>query len=230
METIWDRPERAARGPRAAHSRDDVAAAAVALADAEGLEAVSMRRVAAALGAGTTSLYRYLKSKDELLDLMVDAVARQLDLPERTGEWRTDLRALAAATRAAMLGHPWLPMVVAARPNLGPGMLRWSEAWFGAAERAGLTADEVFGLAATVQTFVHGAVMRQLAEREAGLDLGTWMAAQGRYGDSIIAGGAYPALIRIMVEAKTPHLADRHEQVFLSGLEHILDGYEPAGA
>ena len=227
MEPIWSRPERAPRGPRPAHSRDEVAAAAVRLADAEGLDAVSMRRVAAVLGAGTTSLYRYLKSKDELLDLMVDAVARQLDLPRRTGEWRADLRALAAATRAAGLAHPWLPMVIAARPNLGPGMLRWSEAWFAAADGAGRSADEVFGLVGTVQTFVHGSVMRELAEREAGLELGSWMAAQGSYGDSIISGGAYPALIRIMVEAKTPHRADRHDRIFAEGLEHVLDGYRP---
>jgi AcrR family transcriptional regulator len=227
MESIWDRPERAARGPRPGHSRDEVAAAAVRLADAEGLDAVSMRRVAAELGAGTTSLYRYLRSKDELLDLMADLVARQLELPGRTGEWRADLRALATVTRAAMLSHPWLPLVIAARPNIGPGMLAWLEAWFGAAGRAALDADEVFGLAATVQTFVHGSVMRQLAEQEAGLQLGAWMAAQGSYGDAVIAGGAYPALIRIMVEAKTPHLEDLHERVFFDGLEHILDGYEP---
>jgi AcrR family transcriptional regulator len=227
MDSIWDRPERAARGPRPAHSRDEVAAAAVCLADADGLDALSMRRVAAVLGAGTTSLYRYLKSKDELLDLMVDSVARQLDLPGQTGDWQADLRALATATRGVMLGHPWLAMVVAARPNLGPGMLRWNEAWFGAAGGTGLSADGVFGLVATVQTFVHGSVMRQLAEQEAGLQLGPWMAAQGSYGDSIIASGAYPALIRIMIEAKTPHLADRHDRIFFEGLEHVLGGYRP---
>jgi Tetracyclin repressor-like, C-terminal domain len=91
------------------------------------------------------------------------------------------------------------------------------------------SADEVFGLVATVQTFVHGSVMRQLAEQEAGLQLGSWMAAQGSYGDSIISGGAYPALIRIMVEAKTPHLADLHDRIFFEGLEHVLDGYRPGG-
>jgi AcrR family transcriptional regulator len=227
MEPIWARPERAARGPRPAHSRDEVAAAAVRLADAEGLDAVSMRRVAAALGAGTTSLYRYVKSRDELLDLMVDAAVRQVGLPGRTGEWRADLRALAVATRAAMLGRPWLPAVIAARPGLGPGMLRWNEAWFGAAEGTGLDADEVFGLVATVQIFVHGSVMRQLAGQQSGLDLGAWMAAQGAYGDAIIAGGAYPAFIRIMLEAKTPHRADLDDHVFAEGLEHVLDGYQP---
>ena len=71
---IWARPERAAKGPAPSRSRAQIAAAAVQLADDEGLEAVSMRKVAAALGIGAASLYRYIESKDELYELMVDHV------------------------------------------------------------------------------------------------------------------------------------------------------------
>ncbi|GLW07047.1 TetR family transcriptional regulator [Microtetraspora sp. NBRC 13810] len=225
MEPIWNRPERAARGPRPAHSRDAVAAAGVRVADTEGVEAVSMRRVAAEPGAGTASLYRYLTGKDELFDLMVDAVMRAEEPPERTGEWRADLRALAAGSRAVMLRHPWLPMLVAARPNLGPGSLRWMESWYGAVDGFGLDADEMLALVGTVQIFVHGAVTRELAEREAGFDFASRMAAQGAYGDAVIAGGAYPTLIRIMVEAEGPHRPDRHDRAFADGLERVLDGH-----
>ena len=71
---IWDRPERAARGPAPSLSREEIATAAVTLADARGIEAVSMRALAVELGVGATSLYRYVARKDELIELMVDAV------------------------------------------------------------------------------------------------------------------------------------------------------------
>src|SRR6202167_3531352 len=91
---IWARPERAAKGPAPSRSRAQIATAAVELADAEGLEAVSMRRVATALGIGAASLYRYLESKDELYDLMVDHVeGEDGPPPPLTGDWRADLSA-----------------------------------------------------------------------------------------------------------------------------------------
>ena len=94
-DVIWMRPERAATGRPAGHSRDEITAAAVAIADRDGLDAVSMRRVAADLGTGAASLYRYLETREDLLDLGVQA-------------------------RAIMRRHPWLPPLLASRPVLGP--------------------------------------------------------------------------------------------------------------
>ncbi|MFI6319940.1 TetR/AcrR family transcriptional regulator [Nonomuraea sp. NPDC050556] len=222
MDVIWNRPERNARGPKPAHTRDEVAEAGVRVADAEGIDAVSMRRVATELGVGVASLYRYLTSKDDLLDLMVDAAMRAQDPPPRSGEWRADLRALAEAGRALMLRHPWLPPVAAARPNLGPGSLRWMEAWYQAIDGHGLSADEMLVSVTTVQLFVQGAVTSEVAAR--GLDFDAWLAAQGDYGDSIIRDGAYPATIRVMVEARGPHESGRGEKAFTRGLEQLLDG------
>ncbi|WP_406240728.1 TetR/AcrR family transcriptional regulator [Streptomyces anulatus] len=107
--TVWSRPERGARGPAPERSRTQIAAAALALADAEGLAAVSMRALAQRLGTGPASLYRYVGSRDELLDLMADAVAGELDLSGATGgDWLEDLVGLALQSRDAHVRHPWL--------------------------------------------------------------------------------------------------------------------------
>ncbi|MFI7237194.1 TetR/AcrR family transcriptional regulator [Streptomyces cyaneofuscatus] len=107
--TVWSRPERGARGPAPERSRCEITAAALALADAEGLAAVSMRALAQRLGTGPASLYRYVGSRDELLDLMADAVAGELDLSAApSGDWLGDLVGLALQSKAAHARHPWL--------------------------------------------------------------------------------------------------------------------------
>ncbi|MFG2178068.1 TetR/AcrR family transcriptional regulator [Streptomyces abikoensis] len=117
---IWLRPERAAVGRPAERSRAEITSAAIALADREGLDAVSMRRVAAQLGTGAASLYRYVATRDDLLDLMTDATASEYELNEPGGDWRADLLTVARQTRRIMRRHPWLPGLIATRPALGP--------------------------------------------------------------------------------------------------------------
>ncbi|MGW0434955.1 TetR/AcrR family transcriptional regulator [Micromonospora sp. NPDC003197] len=117
---IWMRPEQALVGRPAERSRVEITAAAVKVADREGLEAVSMRRVAAALGTGAASLYRYVATRDDLLDLMTDSVAAEYDRPTPTGDWQADLLAIAHQARQIMRRHPWLPTLVITRPTLGP--------------------------------------------------------------------------------------------------------------
>jgi AcrR family transcriptional regulator len=118
---IWMRPAQAAVGRPAERSRAEITAAAVALADREGLDAVSMRRVAAALDTGAASLYRYVNTRDDLLDLMIDSTANEYDLPDPTGDWQADLLTIARQAREIMRRHPWLPSQVMTRPTLGPG-------------------------------------------------------------------------------------------------------------
>src|SRR6266700_1877830 len=143
-EVIWMRPERPARGPAPAYSRDQITAAAIKIADADGLDALSMRRVARELGAGTMSLYRYVRNKDDLLELMVDAVLGET-IPEdfaRTGDWRADLRALARLMRAGMTCHPW----ILARPDplsFGPNTFRVSETILSCVDGIGLSIDQM---------------------------------------------------------------------------------------
>jgi AcrR family transcriptional regulator len=118
--SIWMRPERAAVGRPAQHSRAEITAVAVEIADREGLDAVSMRRVAAELGTGAASLYRYVETREELLDLMTDATGAEYALPAPTGDWVADLVAVGEQSRAILRRHPWLPGLVMTRPVIGP--------------------------------------------------------------------------------------------------------------
>ncbi|MBT0772706.1 TetR/AcrR family transcriptional regulator C-terminal domain-containing protein [Kineosporia sp. J2-2] len=130
---IWKRSERGARGPAPEHSRASIAAAAIGLADAEGLKAVSIRRVASAVGSAPASLYRYLASRDELLALMADAAIGTLELPATpTGQgWRHDVLTIARLLRQAYREHPWLlELVMSGRLNtamLGPSTIDYTE-------------------------------------------------------------------------------------------------------
>jgi AcrR family transcriptional regulator len=137
-QPIWTRSERGARGPAPEHSRASIAAAAVELAQVEGLKAVSMRRVAAAVGLAPASLYRYVATRDELIAVMADACIGALELPATpTGNgWRRDLLDIAQALRGTYREHPWLlELVMSGRLNpatLGPATIDFTERLLGA--------------------------------------------------------------------------------------------------
>ena len=122
-QLIWMRPERAGVGRPAQRSRAQITAAAVAIADAEGLDAVSMRRVAADLGTGAASLYRYVETREDLLDLMADAIGAEQSYPPPSGDWLADLVAVGEQTRMIMRRHRWLAGLIFTRPVLGPNGL-----------------------------------------------------------------------------------------------------------
>ena len=120
MDSIWMRPERATAGRPAQYSRAAITAAALAIADADGLDAVSMRRVAAELGTGAASLYRYVETRDELLDLMTDATGAEYELAPPTGDWLADLIAVGEQARVVLRRHRWLAGLIVTRPVIGP--------------------------------------------------------------------------------------------------------------
>ncbi|MEV7547743.1 TetR/AcrR family transcriptional regulator [Streptomyces sp. NPDC089915] len=197
-EVIWARPQRAGRGPRPAHSRDSIAAEAVRIADAEGIEAVSMRRVAAGIGAGTMSLYNYVPRKEDLYELMVDAAGAEYDLTPPTGDWRADLLALARQTRTLMHRHPWLPRLLSPVYGFSPHALRYLEHSLACLEPLEVSGGEKLELVAaingTVATFVAG----ELATAERARSL-PWSEAaeQGvrtSWLGSRLATGEYPRL------------------------------------
>ncbi|MDR3083575.1 MAG: TetR/AcrR family transcriptional regulator, partial [Streptomyces sp.] len=126
-EVIWARPERTGRGPKPARSRADIAAAAVRIADAEGIDTVSMRRVAAELGCGTMSLYNYVPRKEDLYELMVDAVGGEHELWEPSGDWRADMFRVARQTRGLLRRHPWLVRLMSGLYGFSPNALRYLE-------------------------------------------------------------------------------------------------------
>jgi AcrR family transcriptional regulator len=119
-EVIWLRPERAGRGPAPEHSRAGITDAAVGLADAGGLAAASMRRVAEAAGTRPASLYRYVRNRDELLALMADRVAAEVVHPEPSGDPVADLVVVARGIVTAYLRHPWMLEIATAGVTPGP--------------------------------------------------------------------------------------------------------------
>ncbi|MEV4538416.1 TetR/AcrR family transcriptional regulator [Asanoa sp. NPDC049518] len=125
-QPIWTRPERGRRGPAPGHTRNEIVAAAIALADAEGLSAVSMRAVATALDTTAGSLYRYLSSRDDLLDLMTDhAVGELRPYPQRQGDWLDQLQALAQRQLDLHRRHRWLGELIQRPTSAGPETLDW---------------------------------------------------------------------------------------------------------
>src|ERR1700728_4331221 len=108
------------RGPRPRHRREDVVRAAVALADSDGLDAVTFRALAARLGTGVMSLYNYVPDKQALVYDMAELVSAELDLPAPTGDWRADMHVLARQQRAVAHRHPWLITTLSHLQPLGP--------------------------------------------------------------------------------------------------------------
>jgi AcrR family transcriptional regulator len=159
---VWDLPEPPGR-PAASLSRAAIVAAAIALADAEGAGALTMRRVAADLGSSTPmSLYRYVGSKDGLVDLMLDAVYGEVALPPAPGgDWRADLEALTQRTWAVIVAHLWFGELVHTRPPLGPNALRYFDFRFAVLD--GLDALTMTRITAALDSHLIGSAL-QLAE------------------------------------------------------------------
>jgi AcrR family transcriptional regulator len=225
---IWDRPERAARGPVPSHSRQEIAIAAVKLADSQGIEAVSMRSLAVELGVGATSLYRYVARKDELIELMVDAVMGNDLQFEISGDWRQDLGAFAHGLRAMILRHPWMAVPSAGLRNFGPNTAELYERVLSTIDGRGLEIDEMLVMVETLDAFVRGRAFEELSEQEAvrrsGLDQEQWMETQFPYIQRLVESGRYPLLTRVVFDAQAPHDPDRLKHGFDLGLERVLDG------
>lgn len=155
---IWAQPEPGSRKPR--FTREQIAATALAIADAEGFEAVSMRRVAAELDAGTMTLYSYVRTKDDLLALMHDAIMAEVIVPpgELPSGWRPALTEIARRTRTALLRHPWsLSSLQAAQP--GPNAMRRFEQYLAVLADSGLDTAAKFDLLTLVNSYVFGNTM-----------------------------------------------------------------------
>ncbi|WP_405636772.1 TetR/AcrR family transcriptional regulator [Streptomyces sp. NBC_01178] len=218
--TVWSRPERGARGPAPERSRAQLTAAAVALADEEGLAAVSMRALAQRLGTGPASLYRYVGSRDELLDLMADAVAAELDLSGPLGgDWLEGLVGLALQSRAAHVRHPWLADLNDRRGEvLGPHAIDYLDhalAVLAPAPGSAARKLEAIGLL--------GALAALFARRE-GLPAGDDPSARAARLAEAAADGRHPHLLAALIAAGAPPQpspADR-DALFVRLLRRLL--------
>lgn len=217
-EVIWLRPEGASVGRPAHRSRAEITAAAVAIADREGLEAVSMRRVAAELGTGAASLYRYLDTREDLLDLMSDSTGAEYVYAARSGDWLADLTALGEQGRAIIRRHPWLVSLILTRPTLGPNGLVLLE------HALEILVPHPASLAAKLEAF---AMLNTITAVFVQFELADGSAAQQRnaaYLQHAVASGEHPRLASLLAQAPAAAAAqaDRYADIVARTLTGLL--------
>src|SRR3954469_10787125 len=185
IAAAWGVKSPATKGPKPGLSLARIVAAGVRVADAEGLDAVSMNRVAKELGASSMSLYRYVDSKDELLALMIDAALGEVPALPPEGDWRARLERWAWATVRAMRAHPWATQAPVAGPPLAPHAVAWFEDALAALAGTGLTEAEKPSVVLMLSGYVshHVTVTAQVAESF----LGDGDAAMRGYADTLRA-------------------------------------------
>jgi AcrR family transcriptional regulator len=235
MELLWGERKRSTRGPRPGLTVDRIARAAIELADAAGLEALSMRRVADQLGVGAMSLYTYVPGKAELLDVMLDTVLGEIRAPEDGGGWRAGLEHWAREDWSLYHRHPWMLQVAGTRALLGPNELARYDGTLHALADTGLSGREMVLVTSVVAGYVRGAAQGAVeaahAERRTGLSDDQWWAARAplleRYYDperyptitSVEASGAFQPT-GSGAEYNLQHALDSFE----FGLQRVLDG------
>ncbi|MCS0635942.1 TetR/AcrR family transcriptional regulator [Streptomyces sp. LP05-1] len=218
LELLWGTAERPTRGPKRGLTLERIVTAAVEVADAEGLEAVSMRRLSAELGVGTMSLYRYVPGKAELLDLMLDHLQTPPpDAPRPAdGDWRAAVELMARAELALLRRHPWLLKVNEARTVLGPGTLRSFEASLRGLRGMGLSDPETISVVISVHAFVSGIARLEAdtaaAVRESGMAIDQFWKRQE------------PFLVQAMESGEFPTMAGLSEDSFSYEFDHFEFG------
>jgi AcrR family transcriptional regulator len=224
--TIWERLDRPARGPKPTLTHDRIAASAIEIADEHGFDAVSMRRLADRLGVAAMALYRYVSSKNDVFELMIDAAHAEITLPPESG-WRTLARSYAEQMRAVGLRHPWLIESLARTPNaLTPSIVSIVEQALISVDGLGLDIDSMMAVFGTVTAFVRGATGGEVAQRAVMRNQG-WTSEQDArlaylpYVRWLMETGRYPTLTRYIVGGSNKDDAQWH---FEFGLECVLDG------
>jgi len=233
LDLLWGRQEAGRRGPKARFTADDVVAAAIAIADAEGLAALSMRRVADALGVSPMSLYTYVPSKAELMDLMFDrALGATADPDDSVVGWRARLAFIARQRWALVELHPWFLDLALHRPPLGPNVLRKVDVMLGALGATGLHEEEMALVAEALQNYVTGAQQSARdardAEAQSGLTDAQWIDLLRPQLEQHVDAEAYPALARRKAAGRPGRAVSQDERTarFEFGLERVLDGLE----
>lgn len=220
------------RGPKPSRSVDEVVLAAIGIADAEGLPALSVRRVAEALKLSPMSLYTYVPSKAELVDLMLDRVSAEIEDPGPSLEgWRARLEHLARQRWALAQRHPWIMQVGTHRPPLGPNVLARAEAALQAIDGVGLDDAEMNLVNGLMVNYVRGAVRAALEAREveaqSGITDQQWWARNAQLLEGLIEPARYPITVRIGERAKAAQEGGLDPQRhFDFGLQRVLDGIE----
>ena len=219
----------------AALSRDEIVRTAIKVADAEGPDAISMRRIARELNAGTMSLYWHVASKEELVDLMIDTVQGEQRAPEPSGDWRADLRALTRNARAALHRHPWMVDFIGGRPPIGPKALQNVERALASLDGLGLDKVTAMTIVMTVTTYALGAALREAQEASGERYLEQQFAdVTDEERDAMLADfvariratGRYPHMAALIASGVDPDAPETRNERFEFGLDCLLDGIE----
>jgi AcrR family transcriptional regulator len=248
LDLLWGRRERGKRGPRPGLSADAIVEAAVRLADAEGLDGVSMARVAAELGFTTMSLYRYVASKDELLQLMWNASALGAESLVIEGDgWRSRLRQWALVQRDMIDRHPWVTQMPMATPPMAPNSLHFVERGLQTLDETGLSDDDKLRVMGLLSSFtlsearMANDAARAIAAAQAAAQAGAGAEAGAEAGAADAGAGppmSFEGVLRQLVDERTyPRLhrlawtppagpePTEYEQ-FMFGIDLILDGVQ----
>ncbi|MEU1309095.1 TetR/AcrR family transcriptional regulator C-terminal domain-containing protein [Streptomyces cinnamoneus] len=223
-------PSSAGRAADGELTQERIVRAAVAIADAEGLAALSMRGVAARLGVAAMSPYRHVTSKDDLVFLMADAVLAEMSYPrDAPSGWRGRLERGARALWAVHRAHPWLAQIAPlTRPLALPHLIAYSDWMLGALDGHGLDPATMFNLNALIYSYVQGTAVQLEREAQAqsatGLSEEQWMDSQAAAFDALVASGAYPAFTKVVGSFGESGYDLDLDAVFELGLTSMLDG------
>jgi AcrR family transcriptional regulator len=214
-------PARRGPGRPARIDRDQVLRAALDLADRNGLEAVTMQRVARAVGAEPMSLYRHVRNKDDMLDGLVDIVFARIDVPTADEPWREAMRRRATSARQVLRRHPWALGLLESRSQPGPANLAHHEAVLANLFRAGFSPAAAVRAYNLVDSYVYGFALQEhtlpIADPDDLVEVAPEMLAQ-------YAAGKYPNLAAVATELVASGF--RYGDEFEPGLDLILEGLE----
>jgi TetR/AcrR family transcriptional regulator, tetracycline repressor protein len=220
-----DTPEPEPRSPREPLSRSRIVAAAVTILDRHGVEALSMRSLAEQLNTAATSLYRHVHNKGELLDLTVDALMAEVELPAPGTNWRTSMRTVSLNFRAVLLRHRNVAVLRGTRLAIGPNTLRMMEFVCSRLLEAGFSETDAAAAGATVINYTVGCVLAEVlptAEIEASGYTWEQFATEMSARVAALPLDRYPVMRRML-----PMLLGHHSsQPFEYGLDALLDGLE----
>ncbi|PRX48327.1 TetR family transcriptional regulator [Prauserella shujinwangii] len=231
FELAWGVREQPNKGPKRGLSLDRIIATAIAVADAEGLRAVSMGRVATELGAAPMSLYRYVATKDELLTLAADAAyGPPPDVPLPGEDWRSALARWARAERDGLRARRWILQIPISGPPTTPNAVAWMDRALRCVEGTGLDAGERMGVLLLVTGFVRSNVLieSQIVEamEAAGQPAETRLDGYGKRLAAVADRARFPALHAVIDTGVLDEESGDENEDFDFGLDRVLDGIE----
>ena len=208
--------------PRTPLSRERVLRAAIAFADAEGIESLSMRKLGQQLGVEAMSLYKHVANKDDMLDGMVDVVFSEIDLSSHGVHWKTAMRERAVSARQALSRHPWAIGLTESRMKPGPANLRHHDSVIGCLREAGFSIAMAMHAYSALDSYIYGFALQ---EKSLPFDTSDQVGEVAEIILSQFPAGEYPYLAEAVVEqvAKPGY---EYADEFEFGLDLILDGLE----